>query len=212
MRQAIALDPSTAQARRELAWLTLVGWIFRFDETPVRLEEITAQATKAVALDPADARARMVAASAYFFGKQLDLFEHEAQQAMALAPYDAEIVAILGSMIAYSGQWQRGVALVRKANALNADAAVGWYQSTMSHEYYLNGDYERALELQRQNPGQETYYAYIRYHLDLRPARPQAGSAQDLAQAARRAATLRLPRVSRTGLACGTCATRTSPS
>ena len=161
LRQAIALDPSTAQARRELAWLTLVGWIFRFDETPVRLEEITAQATKAVALDPADARARMVAASAYFFGKQLDLFEHEAQQAMALAPYDAEIVAILGSMIAYSGQWQRGVALVRKANALNADAAIGWYQSTMSHEYYLNGDYERALELQRQNPDQETYYAYI---------------------------------------------------
>ena len=38
LRQAIALDPSTAQARRELAWLTLVGWIFRFDETPVRLD------------------------------------------------------------------------------------------------------------------------------------------------------------------------------
>ena len=36
------------------------------------------QATKAVQLDPADARARMVAASAYFFEKQLNLFEHEA--------------------------------------------------------------------------------------------------------------------------------------
>jgi tetratricopeptide (TPR) repeat protein len=161
LRQAIALDPSTAQARRELAWLTLIGWIFRFDETPVRLEEITAQATKAVELDPADARARMVAASAYFFGKQLDLFEHEAQQALVLAPYDAEIAAILGSMIALSGQWQRGVALVRKANALNAQAAIGWYQATMSLDYYLNGNYERALELQRQNPDQETYYAYI---------------------------------------------------
>jgi TolB-like protein len=161
LRQAIALDPSTAQARRELAWLTLIGWIFRFDETPVRLEEITAQATKAVELDPADARARMVVASAYFFGKQLDLFEHEAQQALVLAPYDAEIAAILGSMIALSGQWQRGVALVRKANALNAHAAIGWYQSTMSLDYYLNGNYERALELQRQNPDQETYYAYI---------------------------------------------------
>ena len=67
------------------------------------LQEIMAQATKAVQLDPADARARMVAATAYFFDKQLDLFEHEAQQAMALAPYDAEILAILGSMMAHLG-------------------------------------------------------------------------------------------------------------
>ena len=69
------------------------------------------------------------------------------QQAMALAPYDAEILAPLGSMIASSGQWQRGVALVKKANALNADAAAGWYQSTLSNDYYLNGDYRaRARE------------------------------------------------------------------
>ena len=47
----------------------------------------------------------MVAASAYFFNKQLDLFEQEAEQAMALAPYDAEIPAILAYMVAISGQW-----------------------------------------------------------------------------------------------------------
>ena len=163
LRQAIALDPSNAQARRELAWLTLVGWIFRFDETPVRLEEITAQATKAVELDPADARARMVAASAYFFDKQLDLFEHEAHQALALAPYDAEILAILGCMISSMGDHQRGVALVRKANALNADAVSGWYHSTMYTADYLNGDYKGALELTRRNKDQETFYAYIEY-------------------------------------------------
>ena len=122
LRQAIALDPVNARARREIAWLA-IGWVFRFDETPVPPQEITAQAIKAVQLDPADARARMVAAAAYFFDKQLDLFEHEAQQAMALAPYDAEILATLGDMIACSGHWQRGVALVTKANALNADAA-----------------------------------------------------------------------------------------
>ena len=86
-----------ARARRELAWLAVLGWVFRFDETPVPPQEITAQAAKAVQLDPADARARMVAASAYFFTKQLDLFEHEAEQAIALAPYDAEILATLGA-------------------------------------------------------------------------------------------------------------------
>jgi adenylate cyclase len=99
LNQAIALDPTNAQARRELAWLAVIGWIFRLDETPVPPAEITTQATKAVELDPADARARMVAASAYFFTKQLDLFAHEADQALTLAPYDAEIMAAIACMV-----------------------------------------------------------------------------------------------------------------
>jgi Flp pilus assembly protein TadD len=76
-----------------------MGWIFRLDETPVPPQEITAQAAKAVELDPADACARMVAASACFFTKQFDLFAHKADQALALAPYDAEIIAALACMI-----------------------------------------------------------------------------------------------------------------
>ena len=138
-----------------------MGWVFRLDETPVPPHEITAQATKAVQLDPADARARMVAASAYFFTKQLDLFAREADQALALAPYDAEILATLACMISSAGDHQRGVALAKKANALNADAAIGWYHSTVYTAYYLNGDYARALEVARQNTQQEMFYSYL---------------------------------------------------
>ena len=163
LRQAIALDPLNARARRELAWLALLGRVYRFDETPVSPQEITAQAIKAVQLDPADARARTVAAAAYFLNRQLDLFEHEAQQAMALAPYDPEILAILGYMIAASGDRQRGVALSTKANALNADATIGWYQATICNDCYLNGDYEHALELIRRSPDQQLFYIHIKY-------------------------------------------------
>jgi len=163
LRQAIALDPSSARARRELAWLDALGRAFRFDKTPVPLDEITAQAAKAVQLDPADGRARMVAASAYFWAKQLDLFEYEAKQAIALAPYDAEILAALGYMIASTGQWQRGVALAERANALNAHAAAGWYHATLLFDYYLKGDYERALEMRRQHADQQARHAYIEY-------------------------------------------------
>ena len=85
------------------------------------------------------------------------------KQAMALAPYDAEILAIFGYMVAISGQWQRGVALAEKANALNADAAAGWYHSTLSLDSYLHGDYQRALELTRQDPGRQSAYLYVRY-------------------------------------------------
>ena len=163
LRQAIALDPLNARARRELAYLAVIGWVFRFDKTPEPPQEITAQAAKAVQLDPADARAHMVAASAYFFTKQFDLFEREAQQAIELAPYDAEILATLACMIADSGQWERGVALAEKANALNAGAAIGWYHHALFYYYYLKGDYERALEFRRLHPDQQAIHAYIEY-------------------------------------------------
>jgi len=124
-------------------------------------EEIVAQAAKAAQLDPADARARMVAASAYFFAKQLDQFEREADQALALAPYDAEIIATLACMISSAGDHARGVELAKKANALNADSATGWYHTTVYTADYLNGDYQSAIEVARQNQDQEMFYSYI---------------------------------------------------
>jgi TolB-like protein len=163
LSQAIAIDPENARAHREIAWLAVIGLISRLDETPVPPKEIVAQAIKAVQLNPSDGRAHMVAAAAYYFNKQLDLFQHEAQQAIALAPYDAESLATLGYMTATSGDWSRGVALAERANALNADAAVGWYHAALYLNYYLTGDYERALELIRQDPNQEALYSYIDY-------------------------------------------------
>ena len=162
-QQAIALDSTNSQARRELAWLGLIGWIFRVDATPTAPQDIIAEATKAVQLDPDDARARMVAAMGYFFAKQLDLFKREADQALALAPYDAELQATLGCMFSSMGDRQRGVALVTKANALNPDAALGWYHSTIYTADYLNGDYRQALEVTRQNPQSDTFFAHIEY-------------------------------------------------
>ena len=163
LRQAIAFDPLNARALREMAWLAVLGRAFRFDDTPMTPQEIIAQANKAVQLDPADARARMVAASAYFYNGQLDLFEQEAQAAVASDPHDAEMLAHFEYMIAISGQWQRGVALAEKANALNADAAVGWYHTTRYLNSYMHGDYQRALELIRQDPGRQSAYLYVGY-------------------------------------------------
>jgi len=163
LRQAIALDPANARALRELAWLAAIGWVFRFDTTPAPPQEIVAQALKAVQLDPADARARMVAAAAYFWTNHLDLFQREADQAMALAPFDGEILATLGCMIAVSGQWQRGVSLAEKANALNPDAAIGWYHHALFYNHYMKGEYERALEFRRLHPDQQAVHAYVEF-------------------------------------------------
>jgi tetratricopeptide (TPR) repeat protein len=175
LNQALALDPSNAQARRELAWLAVLGWVFQLDETPIPAKDILTQATKAVQLDPADARAHMVAASAYFFTKQLDQFEREADQALALAPYNAEIIATLACMISSAGDHTRGVDLAEKANALNAETATGWYHSTVYTADYLKGDYKHALEVARRNQDAEMFYSY----LEIIPIFGQLGMKQE---------------------------------
>lgn len=175
LNQAIALDPTNAQARRELAWFAVIGWIFRLDEIPVPSSEILEQASKAVQLDPADARARMVAASAYFFTKQLALFAQEADRALALAPYDAEIMATLACMLSSAGDHARGVALAEKANALNPAAVVGWYHSTVYTAAYLEGDYDRALAVAKQNQEPGMFYS----HLEIIPIYGQLGRKEE---------------------------------
>jgi adenylate cyclase len=182
LRQAIELDPGNAEAHREKAYVNAFGRVFGYLDSPMPPHEVTAQAIKGVELDPADGRAHMVAAIAYFFENppQLDLFEHEAQQAMELAPYDPQIKAHLGAMIANTGQWQRGVALVKKANELNAEAAVGWYHTTVYLDYYMNGDYESALKVLRENPDyqQSVFYAYM----DSIPILGQLGRKREAAE------------------------------
>ena len=82
-------------------------------------------------------------------------------------------------MISSAGDHQRGVALAEKANALNADAAIGWYHSTLYTARYLAGDYERALEVARKNPQQEMFYS----HLEIIPIYGQLGRKQDTLEA-----------------------------
>ncbi len=147
LERAIVVDPGYARAREEYAWLRLMGWIFRFDASPTPSVEIWENAIKAVQLDPNDAYAHRTAAYGYYFRKQLDSFEREATAAMGLVPYDAEIFAELGMLFAFSGQWERGMALVSKANALNPVSAQGWYHTTAHYYYYRSGEYQKSLDI-----------------------------------------------------------------
>jgi adenylate cyclase len=160
LSRAIELDPNNGPARRERAWYALMGSVFGVDQKPESQQEIAADAVGAVKLEPDDGRARMVAASVYFFAQQLKQFEEEANQAIKDAPCDPEVLAVLGALIGNTGQWQRGVELVEKANALNPDAAEGWYHSTIYLNDYMNGDYESALDMIKQSPDFPTRTAW----------------------------------------------------
>ncbi len=152
LREATDLAPDYARAYQELAYTVLIGWIVRFDGSPAPPEEIKTMAVRAVELDPADPLAQRTAAYGYFFDKQLDRFEQHAAEALRLAPYDPELLVMLGSITAYSGDWERGNLMLEKAWGLNPVLSAGWYHSTKFYYHYMREEYEEALDIVRQHP------------------------------------------------------------
>ena len=164
LEKAIALDPANAQALQEYAWLLLMGYIFRFENTELPPEAIKHNAIRAVELDPADALAHRTAAFGYFFDHQLDLFEREVNLAFELAPFNAEILAQLGAVVTFTGQWDRGIALTNKAISLNPVSAAGWSHSARFFDHFRKKEYAKAIEVIRQHPAQgicETINKYV---------------------------------------------------
>ena len=115
LENVLELDPNNARALRELAYLRYQAWFRGHEEGQIPPEELKEMAVRASDLNPASPQAHLVAAYAYFFDHQLDLFEHEARKTFELAPYDGRIFAELGTMIGYTGQWERGLNLIQKS-------------------------------------------------------------------------------------------------
>ncbi|UCH48983.1 MAG: adenylate/guanylate cyclase domain-containing protein [Betaproteobacteria bacterium] len=170
LERAIRIDPNYARARQEYAWHKLLGWIFRFEKNGLPSDQIKENAIKAIQLDPNDALAHRTAAYGFFFEREFDLFEREAQLAFELAPYNADVFTQLGAAFLFSGQWDRGRSLVKKAYELNPASAGGWYYAAMHYDHYRKGEYLLALEDARAHPGQslcETQWKYVAAHGQL---------------------------------------------
>jgi len=183
LERAIALDPRYARARQEYAWLTLRGWAHHQDDA-LPFEHLFASAMRSVELDPADAFAHRTAAWGYFFDHQLDLFEREVALAFQLAPYTADVFAQLGMLVSFTGQWERGVQLVTKAQALNAQSAGGFFHTTLFYDHYLKGEYAKALEIIRQHPRQQQLETLLKYVMAFGQLRERTKAAEYWARCA----------------------------
>ena len=64
---------------------------------------------------------------------------------MSLNPRDGTTLAYMSIMIAFSGDWERGVAVAQRAIELNRHHP-GWYHLVLFHHHYRKGEYETALQ------------------------------------------------------------------
>jgi adenylate cyclase len=163
LERAIQLDPNYARARQRYAWVRLLGWIAGFEPSMSPPPDIKKNAIQAVSLEPDDPWAHRTAAFGYYFDKQFEQFEREAQIAMDLAPSNAEILVEMGSLIAHRGDWRRGIEIMTSAYALDPINANGWYQDTLAIDLYRRGDYSQALEMLLKTNSQDLEWTQMKF-------------------------------------------------
>ncbi len=144
LEKAVELDPLSADAHALLANVYLGEHRFDMNPRPNPIGRALVHALAATQLDPQNAYARCWLAIVHFFRGENERFEAEAHLALSLNPNDPETLADVGHYYAFMGQFERGVELSRRAQALNP-LHPGWYYFSFARLYYHLKDYEQTI-------------------------------------------------------------------
>ena len=117
-----------------------------FNLLPDPLGRALQAARRAADLAPSNALAYDALAWALFFRKEFPPFRVAAEQSIALNPLSSPTLAGLGTLIAYSGDWEKGCALVERAVQLNPRHP-GWYRFALFADAYRKRDYRGAVDI-----------------------------------------------------------------
>jgi TolB-like protein len=144
LEAAIARAPSHSDCLAELSLVYWHEYVFGYNPRPDPLGRAHAVAQRAVASAPTSHFAHYALATVLFFRKNFLAFHAAAERALALNRMDSSTAAILGTMIAYTGDWEYGVSLVERAKQLNPHHP-GWYHYLAVYDAYRRRDYRGAL-------------------------------------------------------------------
>ena len=165
LERTVELEPDYADAWAVLANIYAQEHRFGFNPRPElydSYERSLTAAYRAVEIEPRNATAQLMLANVLFDRHDLVGFKAAGERAIALNPNDPEPLVHFGSRLVYMGEWERGVALVTKAIALNPEHPQ-WYLDPIIYYYYQTRDYERALtESQRQRLSDDVWNALFR--------------------------------------------------
>ena len=144
LERAVQIAPDYSVAWSRLAFMYVEEWKYGYNARPQPLERALPAAQKAIELDPKNQDAYYaLAIIRYMREKDFDAFHVTAEQALALNPNNAWVVSDLGTWTFYSGEWERGKALVRKSMALNP-LHQRWLHFPDFLDHYRKGEYREA--------------------------------------------------------------------
>ena len=91
-------------------------WDLAEDERKILLEKALATGQRAIALAPDDAQSHWSLAYAEYVGGDVDNFHAHAERALTLNPNNADVMRYAGVLMAFSGDYERGLELIEKGD------------------------------------------------------------------------------------------------
>jgi len=148
--KAIELDPNYAQAYAGLSFAYMFDYQNRWSDDPDgSLPLAKRYAEQAIEKNPREPLARVVAALAATFEKDLDRAKSEVDIALSLNPNLATAYNVLGGIHTYSGEPLEAIPLIERAMRLDP-AHSQHYLHFLGTAYLVAGKYETAAALLRQ--------------------------------------------------------------
>jgi TolB-like protein len=158
--RALEREPNHAVAWACLSNLYALEYGDGFNPLEKPIERAREAAWRAVKIDPACQMGWKLLSVVHFFSRDFAAFRETAERAMALNPRDGTTLAYVGILVAYSGDWERGVALVQRAMELNRHHP-GWYHNASFAYHYRKGEYEAALQAAKKINMPEYHWTHI---------------------------------------------------
>lgn len=144
--RAVKKAPNDADAWALLAYAYIEEYKHEFNHEPGARSRALEAARKAVDLGRNNAYAHFQLAEVQYCRQDLGTFHAAAERACELNSRDSESLAMIGILMGYAGDWQRGLEMTTRAMDLNPDHP-GWYRFCSFFYAYREADYEKALEI-----------------------------------------------------------------
>ncbi len=146
LEQAVRKSPSHADCWAMLSIIYADEYKFGFNAQPDPLARALQAARRAVEAAPTNPFAHEALAQALFFRREFQAFRNAAERVIALNRSNGATVALMGMLLAFSGDWDKGCALVEGAMQLNPHHP-GWYLFSVWLNAYRQNDFHRALDI-----------------------------------------------------------------
>jgi tetratricopeptide (TPR) repeat protein len=147
--------PSVGAFHAQLTYLYLEEFRLGYNPLPGDpLARALASASRSVSLSPTSARAYQALMAAHFSRREMESAWRAGGEAMALNPYDTEIVADMGARHVQSGNFEKGLGMLQQALELNISPPT-WAVTFRAMALYMLGRQQESSPLIRSLQGSE---------------------------------------------------------
>jgi TolB-like protein/Tfp pilus assembly protein PilF len=150
MENALVREPNHALGWATLSQLYFDEYASGLNVLPDSLSRSGKAAERAVEIDPACQNGWRGIAVQHFFHRDLNGLKMAAERTVQLNPLNSTEMAFTGMLLAYAGEWEEGIPLIRRAITLNPQHP-GWYYYPLFSDLYRKGEYEEALTLAKRS-------------------------------------------------------------